>query len=103
MCLFYYTVQFVIFDAFTEFQNPKSNSFCKILTEKQQRKKNKLSNKHGKDKAKTLYPLCSSCNGGIINLLDLQKPQFIFIFFYFFRTEQIFPSFTNCLIQYQLF
>ena len=59
------TVQLVIPNVCTKFQNPKSSSFREIFDRK------KLTNTHAHtqiEKAKTIYPLYTSYAGGIINV-----------------------------------
>ena len=62
-----YTVQLVIPNVCTKFQNPKSSSFREIFDRK------KLTNTHAHtqtEKAKTIYPLYTSYAGGIIIMFN---------------------------------
>ena len=56
-----YTVQLVIPDVCTKFQNPKSSSFREIFDGKKSLQTNIVT-----EKAKTIYPLYTSYAGGII-------------------------------------
>ena len=82
-----YTVQLVIPNVCTKFQNPKSSSFREIFDRK------KLTNTHAHtqtEKAKTIYPLHTSYSGGI----NMKREREIFV-----RTDEVQETVKNFKIK----